>query len=204
MRLVRFPLAAAMRAASRLGVEPTDFRFQGMTAVSPRMNRHWLTTAAYLARSFTGPDTAVAHPLMYASLVDAVATAAVAVFPNTTMTIDYAAGPGRVPPVAVRRAVAYIDAHAAEPITLDDIAAAAGVGIRGLQAAFARHRDTGPMGYLKRVRLARAHRDLQAGDPARGDTVTAIARRWGFAGAGRFAADYRKAFGQPPSRTLGA
>ena len=45
------------------------------------------------------------------------------------------------------------------------------------------------MAYLRRVRLDRAHRDLQAANPAV-DTVTAIAVRWGFTHAGRFSVAY--------------
>lgn len=35
-----------------------------------------------------------------------------------------------------------------------------------------------------------------------GDTVGAIALRWGFAKPGRFASAYREAYGQLPSHTL--
>ena len=201
-RVIQFPYSAVTRAARRLGVEPADLRFDGTAPVSATMNRHWLATAAYLSRSFAGPDPAIAHPLLLASAVQTIAATVLAVFPNTTMSVDYLPGPGRVPPATVRRAIAYIDAHADQPITLDDVAAAAGIGVRGLQAAFARHRDTSPTGYLRRVRMHRAHQDLQAGDPTRGDTVAAIARRWGFTAPGRFAAEYRTLFGQPPSHTL--
>ena len=41
------------------------------------------------------------------------------------MTVDHRPGPGHVAPAAVRRAVAYIDAHAAEPISAEDITTAA-------------------------------------------------------------------------------
>ena len=57
------------------------------------------------------------------------------------------------------------------------------------------------MEYLRRVRLDRAHRDLQAADPAV-DTVTAIAGRWGFTHAGRFSTAYKREFGTAPSETL--
>jgi AraC-like DNA-binding protein len=59
-----------------------------------------------------------------------------------------------------------------------------------------------PMGYLRRVRLDRAHCELQAADPTRGDTVGQIARRWGFANRSRFVASYRRAYGVSPSHTL--
>jgi AraC-like DNA-binding protein len=50
--------------------------------------------------------------------------------------------------------------------------------------------------------MERAHRDLQAGDRAGGDTVASIALRWGFASPGRFAVEYRKVFGRSPGETL--
>ncbi|SCG60173.1 helix-turn-helix domain-containing protein [Micromonospora halophytica] len=80
---------------------------------------------------------------------------------------------------AVRRAVAYVDDHADQPITVDQIAAAAGVRPRAPQLAFRRHHDTTPMRYVRQVRLERAHHDLQAADPTTGVTVTVIATRWG-------------------------
>jgi transcriptional regulator GlxA family with amidase domain len=102
----------------------------------------------------------------------------------------------------VRRTVEFIDAHAAEPLTLADIVAASGTGPRALQEAFRRHRGTTPTGYLRRVRLERAHRELQAADPGQGATVAAVAARWGFAHRGRFAAAYREAYGRAPQQTL--
>ncbi|XVV08678.1 AraC family transcriptional regulator [Actinoplanes sp. CA-131856] len=199
---LRFPLALIRRAAARLGLAAADFRFESPSPVSPAMRRHWIATAGHLVRSFAGPLPAVAHPLIYAGAMNMLAATALAVFPNTTMTVDYVPGPGRVAPATVRRAKAFIDAHAAEPLTLEDVARAAGISVRGLQATFARHGDLTPLGYLRRVRLENAHRDLEAGDRARGDTVAAIARRWGFASPSRFAVDYRKVYGRSPRRTL--
>jgi transcriptional regulator GlxA family with amidase domain len=123
------------------------------------------------------------------------------VFPNTTLTAGPVPGVGQVGPATLRRALAYIDAHAGEPITVADIAAGAGVGARALQYAFAGHQGTTPMGHLARVRLERAHRDLQAADPEL-DTVGQIALRWGFAKRSRFAAAYRRTYGVNPSHTL--
>ncbi|WP_230859948.1 AraC family transcriptional regulator [Actinoplanes aureus] len=202
VQAVKIPFSAVTRVARRLGVKPANLRFDGVTAVSAAMGQHWLHTLSYLSRMCAGPGPAIGHPLLRAAAVDTAAAAVLAVFPNTTMTLDYTPGPGRVPPATVRRAVAYIDAHADQPITIEDIATAAGVSVRGLQAAFTRHGDTTPTGYLRRARLHGAHRDLQSGDPTRGDTVAAIARRWGYANPGRFAVDYRTAYGQPPHHTL--
>jgi AraC-like DNA-binding protein len=105
-------------------------------------------------------------------------------------------------PATVRRAMTYIDGHAGEDIGVRDIAAAAGIGVRGLQHAFRRHCDITPLSYLHRIRMAAAHDDLTAGDAAYGDHVATIAARWRFAHAGRFSAQYRSIYGCCPSATL--
>jgi AraC-like DNA-binding protein len=104
-------------------------------------------------------------------------------------------------PQPLRRALAFIDDHAADPITLNEIAVAAHLSPRGLQATFRRHLDTTPLAQLRSVRMERAHWDLQNAEP--GDTsVAALAARWGFTHLGRFAVDYRRRYGSSPSQTL--
>jgi transcriptional regulator GlxA family with amidase domain len=126
------------------------------------------------------------------------------IFPNNAVAaLDERPAPGtRAEPATVRRAVAFIDANAHRPIGLADIAEAARLSARGLRRAFRRYRGCTPLHYLRQVRLAGAHRDLQAGDPTRGDTVPIIAARWGFTHAGTFSADYRRIHGRSPSQTL--
>jgi transcriptional regulator GlxA family with amidase domain len=104
-------------------------------------------------------------------------------------------------PPLLRRALEYIDDNAHHDITLSDIAAAVNVTPRSVQYTFRRNLGTTPLEYLRRVRLDRAHRELQAADPSM-DTVMAIAGRWGFSHAGRFSRIYKQTFGAPPSQTL--
>ena len=118
------------------------------------------------------------------------------------MSAPYLGGPGQVTPAAVRRAAAFMDTHAGRPVTVTEVAAVAGTTPRALQYAFRRHYDTTPMGYLRRIRLERAHRQLEAADPATGATVAKIARSWGWANPAQFATVYRKRYGLPPSHTL--
>jgi AraC-like DNA-binding protein len=193
----------AQLAAQTTGTDAVAFRFLGMRAVSPAMGQYWRSVAALVHRELAPRQFTTIHPLVLAQTETTLATAALTVFPNTTLTTAFGVPVGRVGPVALRRAVAYIDSHAGEAITLLDIAASAGVGVRALRHAFAHHHDTTPMGYLRRVRLDRAHRELQATDPG-GDTVAQIARRWGFANPGRFAAFYRRTYGANPRYTLRA
>ena len=106
-----------------------------------------------------------------------------------------------VAPRAIRKAMALIENHAAEPLTVEDIAEAVGIGIRSLQDGFRRFADTTPMSYLRDVRLRKVHAELLAAEPG-GTTVTEIAVRWGFLHAGRFSVLYRERFGEKPSTTL--
>ncbi len=78
---------------------------------------------------------------------------------------------------------------------------AASVSVRTLQAGFAKHLGTSPMRYLSEARMDRAHVELGDSD-AESTTVAAIARAWGFTHPSRFAADYRRRFGENPSATL--
>ncbi|MEU3778257.1 helix-turn-helix domain-containing protein [Streptomyces sp. NPDC032472] len=61
---------------------------------------------------------------------------------------------------------------------------------------------TTPLDYARRVRLDHAHTELQDADPGAGATGPDIASRRGFTHAGRFAAAYRRAYGEPPRTTL--
>ncbi len=189
-------------AAAQAGIGPVDLRFESMAPVSPEMGRYFRDTVGHLRRILTGPDQLLRNPLVMRAALDLIATSALVTFPNTAMSVSYRPGPGPVAPAAVRRAVSFIEAHAGEPITAARIAEAARISARALQSGFRRHLGTTPMAYLRRVRLDRAHRDLQIADPSRGDTVASIARRWGYAGMSKFSADYRAAFGRPPSHTL--
>ncbi|WP_114946935.1 AraC family transcriptional regulator [Microvirga calopogonii] len=104
-------------------------------------------------------------------------------------------------PFYVRRAEAYIEAHFAQPLSLADIAAQAGVSARSLQTGFQSFRHITPMMFLRSVRLQRAHEALRVADPAL-VTVTQVALACGFRHVGEFGIAYRRVFGVTPSQTL--
>ncbi|MGQ7296461.1 helix-turn-helix transcriptional regulator [Quadrisphaera sp. KR29] len=197
------PMAVVERvAAERCGTAAADLRFDGVEPVSQAAQRSWLQLGRYVDSQLTSAASAVSSPLVAAALAELVAATALVTFANTTMSQHHQPGPGHVAPAVVRRAVAFIEANASLPISTSDVARAAGVGPRALQLAFARHVGVTPMAHLRRVRLQAAHRELQAADPTAGDTVAAVALRWGFARPDRFAAVYRAAYGVTPSHTL--
>jgi AraC-like DNA-binding protein len=188
--------------AELAGIDPEVVEFTSMNPLSPALGRYVTATLDHLRRDVLTNDQAMAFPLARAQAFRQLATALLMAFPNTTQTLDADDGATRAEPATVRRAVDFIDTNADRPIGVTEIAEAARLGVRGLQVAFRRHRETTPMAYLKRVRMERAHRDLQAGDPRRGDTVAAVAARWGFTNPGSFAVQYRHLHGRSPSDTL--
>jgi transcriptional regulator GlxA family with amidase domain len=173
-----------------------------MHPVSAAAQRAWARTAELVRAQLVTSAVAEIYPLVVAEMTRLVAMVFLETFPNTTMTVSHQPGPGWVAPAVVQRAVTYIEANAHQPVTVDQIAAAAGVGSRALQNAFRRYFGMTPPGYLRRVRLERAYQELGAADPAGGLTVAAVAHRWGWASASRFAVAYRQRFGMLPSHTL--
>ena len=201
--LLRVPQpVAGDLAEERTGLPAADLRFESIAPVSASARVLWSHTVAFICRELLGSGITETSPIMAYEMTRLAAAALLETFPNTTMTAAYIPGPGRVPSATVRRAAAFIDDHAGQPVTMPEVAAAAGVTARALQYAFRCHYDTTPTGYLRRVRLERAHQQLQAADPATGASVGEIARRWGWASPANFAGAYRKHFGASPSHTL--
>ncbi|MCM9077266.1 MULTISPECIES: helix-turn-helix transcriptional regulator [Streptomyces] len=200
LRAVTVPLTLVQEAAGRPAGQGRPLRFTRFTPVSPAMADQWKRTADYVGESLLALP-ADGAPLVVDAAARLLAATVLAAFPTDARPEPVLADTRDATSETVRRAIAFIESHPAAEIGLADTAAAAGVTPRALQYAFRRHLGTTPMGYLRRVRLAQAHDDLVAADPAR-DTVTAVAHRWGFHHQGRFAAAYRQAYGVLPRHTL--
>jgi len=102
-------------------------------------------------------------------------------------------------PGCVKRAENFIRDCFADPLTLEQIAAAARVSRRTLLDNFRRFRGISPMRHLRDVRLDEARRSMLAG--AAGSTAMA-ALESGIMHFGRFSRDYADRFGERPSETL--
>ncbi len=100
------------------------------------------------------------------------------------------------------KAEAYIHSHLGEKITLADLVTVSDTSPSSLLRAFRIHRGITPMKYVKQIRLESAQRTLLAANTGT-TTVTTVAMDYGFFQLGRFSADYRRAFGELPSETLG-
>lgn len=141
-------------------------------------------------------EHAAASPLIRTAAVDTVIATVFAIF-----GLDEPAGARTTAPRALRRAIDYMDQHVGEPITVVDVAADVGLSVRSLQNQFSAAMGTTPTTYLRRLRLEGARTDLLVGDSSF-ESVTAVAQRWGFRHAGRFASDYARQFGELPRETL--
>ncbi|NKK97044.1 helix-turn-helix domain-containing protein [Rhizobium leguminosarum bv. viciae] len=152
-----------------------------------------------LHRGLSGDGPLQRSPLAVSSLCDAAIYLLLETCPNRFS--NELALPAPAPaPRHVKWAIDFMQEHIGEPISLNDIALAAKVSVRTLQQGFRQFRDTTPMSYLQDLRMAAAHRDLLESDEKQ--AIADIALRWGFTHLGRFAAEYRKRFGQLPSQTL--
>jgi AraC-like DNA-binding protein len=103
-------------------------------------------------------------------------------------------------PASLAHALDWLKDRLDEPIQLDTLAAAASVRPRTLEAHFRIYLGTTPLGWVRRTRLARARQQLLT---ASGElNVTRVAVANGFSQLGRFAAEYRRQFGELPSQTF--
>jgi len=102
--------------------------------------------------------------------------------------------------LALRRALALIEEHAAEPISIKEVCRAARTSWSTLDRAFKERFGVSPKRYLTSVRLHGVRRELRS--DSRRLRVVDAANRWGFWHMGQFAKDYREQFGELPSQTL--
>ena len=102
-------------------------------------------------------------------------------------------------PSDLLRALKWLQGHLSEPIKLEHLAQISGARPRTLETHFKLFLGTTPLGWVRRMRLARARHELLRSGPK--TTVTDVAFSNGFSQLGRFAVQYRKAFGESPSTT---
>ncbi len=110
-------------------------------------------------------------------------------------------GSWRPRPGPVARARQLLEEEPEAPWSSSSLAVRVHLSVRSLQEGFAQEVGLPPMRYLQQVRLRRA-RDLLRDASSTETTVAAVASGLGLSHLGRFAADYRRAFGELPSETL--
>jgi AraC-like DNA-binding protein len=162
--------------------------------------QQWWSLLETLARQIRDPDALCRHPLMATTLAQGVMTGLLLCARHDySDELEAEAAPAR--PATIQRAIDYIEANLSESLDVADIAAHVRLGVRSLQQGFQASLGTTPTRYVRDARLRRVRRDLLAADPIE-TGVAEIAYRWGFAHLGRFAGQYRAAFGESPSEAL--
>lgn len=97
----------------------------------------------------------------------------------------------------VARARDFIHSQPDAPITVAELALAAGVSRRSLQNCFQDVLAMSPAQFLRMVRMNGVRRSLREAN-----SVTEAAASWGFWHFGHFSRDYAQIFGELPSQTL--
>lgn len=196
--VVRFPA----QAATELGIEATrlrDLQGRGERIVLDLAAGAGLSLARALDFSLleAGREGLLGKSRLATRAAEALVLAAirdVLQAPRRAPGNQNAAGP-------VERAEAFMLHHIREPITLADVAKAAGVASRTISDAFRRHHDVGVIEWLRLRRLDRIYEELARADGAP-RTVTDVATFWGFSHLSRLSSAYARRFGEQPRRTL--
>jgi AraC family ethanolamine operon transcriptional activator len=104
-------------------------------------------------------------------------------------------------PGIIRRSQALLEQRKGRPVHVGELAAAAQVSERTLRTAFNEYFGVGPVRYLQLRQLHQVHRALRAADPEADSIGDALVKHgvWEFS---RFAARYRRLFGERPTETL--
>ncbi|MFF3503424.1 AraC family transcriptional regulator [Streptomyces sp. NPDC003247] len=190
--LVEAELAALLGGAP---VQPVDFA-PGLDLTRPA-GRSIAALVQNLLVEADRPGGAFEHPSVQRHYIRTLVVSLLTSQPHSYTEALREQGRPPTRPRTLRRALEYVEAHIDEPLTVADLAQAAGCSSRTLHEQFHAGLGNSPMGYVREVRLQGAHRDLRDGV----GTVTEVACAWGFRHLGRFSSSYRLRFGCLPSET---
>lgn len=175
-------------------------RFQPTLEPGSTTLRTLMLLCEAMSTGLSGDAPLQQSPAALSSLRSTIAHLVLTGIPNSCSEQIAGRPPRQLSPAHVRRAMDYMQANASQPLTIADVALAAGASARSLQTAFRQFRGCTPSEYLRQIRLERVRADLLDGSQPR--SVSRIAMHWGFAHMGQFAERYRSAYGEAPSATL--
>ena len=174
-----------------------DFAF-GFSTASPR-GSSLLAAVEFLAGELDRDGGITDAPLAREQLEAFVMTQFLLAVPNsyTDLLEGYATRvrSGRLQPV-----LSYMENHADQPLTPNDLARVGCMSVRALHATFQQELGVSPMAHLRRIRLDHVHSELLRG-VAPHPRISEVAMRWGFFHPSRFARQYHERFGELPSET---
>ncbi len=199
-RTTTFTHSIAREQLRRVAVELSPDQSPGldltrMWPVSPSAQSYWRSTADAYRRHVLEAEDDNADSLLVGEATRHFLAATLITF-------------GMIKPIAddvtdsivIRRVKTFVADHLHEPISIADLAAAAGVNIRTLQTTCSRELDRTPLEYVREARLVECRTELLSAAPDL--TIGEVAHRWGFTHAGRFSTQYRQIYGEYPRDTL--
>ncbi len=195
-RLVQVNRHAVDEIAAERSTTITPARFDHTAQPNDAAMRRWRHTVKLISATTLDRN---ASPLLQAEMSRLAAVSFLELYPQATIDLP----PQLLLPrnTQLRHVVEYVNEHAHLPMTSTDLATLANLSLRTLQAAFVRVLGMSPNSYIRQVRLERVHTELLNADPTT-TNVADVARRWGFAHAGRFSSTYATHYGEYPSVTL--
>lgn len=195
-------LKSHLRALLGEQADIIDPEFTPSTDLTSMAGQHMRNTLLFAAQELDGPLKALngSGSVLKSNLETLLLNQILHSLPNAHSDLLQSGWSRSALPYHVKRARDYMHAHANRPIAMEALSAHAGCSIRTLQEGFRNALGSTPMAYLKSIRLDRVRQALLSAAP--GDSVTALASKWGFAHHGNFAKAYRAKFGIPPSETL--
>ncbi|HEY4136541.1 MAG TPA: AraC family transcriptional regulator [Alphaproteobacteria bacterium] len=154
----------------------------------------------WLSREIDQPSSVLLQPKSIAAKIEKVLYDTLLYTHRSNYSVALSAREPIAIPRHLRSVISAIREVPERDWTLAAMAEHAKVSVRTVCEVFRSFHGCTPMEFLRSVRLARTHEELQRLDAR--TSVAAVAKRWGFGHAGRFAAAYTKAYGETPSDTL--
>lgn len=183
------------REMARVLARP-DQRLPPQVDLSTPAGQSWMALLRSMVGQLKADESLWRNPLVAEQLSGALTSSFIlAVMPED------ADATGGARPRIIKRVLDRLHEDPARPWTSADMAEVAGVSVRRLQEGFREYLGMCPRDYLLDLRLERIHEQLAAGGPGE-VSVTDAALSWGITHTGRFAAAYRRKYGQAPSETL--
>jgi PAS domain S-box-containing protein len=181
------------------GMPNGDIFFEPLLDMTQERSQHLLHTAIFLAETLNWSSSENVPSLALRELEQAVVVAALEAGQHSYSRVLQGAA-STAAPHHLRKVEEYIEANWNRLVSIEELAAVAGVGTRTLFRSFSQFRGRSPMQFARLVRLRRARELLST--PTSETTVIGTALACGYSNASHFARHYFEAFGERPSRTL--
>lgn len=196
MILVQVPCDAIRRSATGMGNRLNPGLAQFRSRNDQRVAAWWQAVEDLVRNLDRFGDHWLRNPAAYVALEEFLVCSLVALLCDPDTSAQDMDSDSR----CFALATDYVRAHLDRALTADDIARHARVHPRTVEAIFKRMGEVSPVAYARRCRLQAVRNTLQAAQRSQRDlSVTQVALDHGFSHMGRFAAQYRAAFGLSPS-----